>query len=184
MSIERSRVGSAWLLGRMRPATAFLAGVAISNGAVGALRLCFEGRWYDRALSSAVGDPALSCYFAAASVAVRRAGASGGLRNRRWHCVTVAGAVLLGVAAQIRAVRVGGRPQTPADTYHNLVVVPVYTYAIVSTAPAVAGAPRSVRAVAAAAVAAWSVLFLIDATAGTLDRNTAPGPAHPGRAWA
>lgn len=180
MTIKRQSkpIGSVAFLGRLKPWAVLTLTILLSNGAVGALRVITEGAYYDRSLASRPGDALLGIYLAAASWIIRRdysapdkhrpVGIEG---SWLWHYATAGAGLLAGVVLQFVAIASHGR-QTPANTYHNLVVVSVLTYLVISVSPVVAKTPqRKAQIIAVIGLLSWSGLLVWDIKAGNLQRN-------------
>lgn len=172
-------IGSAALLGRLRPWLVLILTILLSNGVIGALRVITEGAYYDRSLASRPGDALLGVYLAAASWIIRRDERTPGKqrsidieRSRLWHFATAGTGLLAGVGLQLVALASHGGRQTPANTYHNLVVVSVLTYFVVSVLPVVASTrQRKAQIIAVIGLLGWLGLLIWDIKAGNLQRN-------------
>ena len=173
-------IGSAALLERLRPWLVLILTILLSNGVIGALRVITEGAYYDRSLASRPGDALLGVYLSAASWIIRRDERAPGKQrsvniegSRLWHCATAGAGLLAGVGLQLMALASHGGRQTPANTYHNLVVVSVLTYFVVSVLPVVAMTrQRKAQIIAVISLLGWLGLLSWDIKAGNLQRNT------------
>lgn len=170
--------GSVAVLGRLKPWFVLILTILLTNGVIGALRVITEGTYYDRSLSSRPGDDLLGVYLAAASWVIHKdertpdKGDSSKIEDSRlWHYATAGVSLLTGVVLQLVATASHGR-QTPANTYHNLVVVSILSYFVVSTLPVmVKTRQRQAQFIAAIGLLGWFGLLIWDIKAGNLQRN-------------
>jgi hypothetical protein len=89
-----------------------------------------------------------------------------------WHCTTAGAGLLAGVVLQLAAMASHGGHETPANTYHNLVVVSVLTYFVISVLPVVAKTrQRKAQIIALIGLLGWFGLLIWDIKAGNLQRN-------------
>ncbi|WP_275560749.1 hypothetical protein [Streptomyces sp. 5-6(2022)] len=65
-----------------------------------------------------------------------------------------------------------GRLQTAANSYHNLVVVPILGYFVISTIPIVLRSHRRTKAAIGALLLAWLGLLIFDISQGNLQENS------------
>lgn len=173
-------IGSVAILGRLKPSFVLILTILLSNGVVGALRVITEGTYYDRSLASRPGDALLGVYLAAASWIIRRDEKAvpdqhlqvNAEASRTWHCATASGALLAGVILRFLAMKSHGGRETPANTYHNLIVVPLLTYFVASVLPVVANTrQRKAQIIAVIGLLGWLCLLIWDIKAGNLQRN-------------
>jgi len=176
---QAKRIGSIAVLARLKPWHVLILTILLSNGMVGLLRVITEGSYYDRSLASRPGDDLLGLYLAAASWIIHRdmsapdEDRSPNLESSRlWHYATAGVGLLAGVVLQLIAMALHGGKQTPANTYHNLVVVSVLTYFVDSVLPVVVKTRhRKAQIIAIAGLLGWFGLLVWDIKAGNLQRN-------------
>jgi hypothetical protein len=172
-------IGSMAVLARLKPWHVLIMTILLSNGMVGLLRVITEGSYYDKSLASRPGDDLLGLYLAAASWIIHgdeRVPNAHRLLNiessRRWHYATAGAGLLAGVGLQLVAMALHGGKQTSANTYHNLVVVSVLAYFVVSVLPVVAKTHhRKAQIIAVIGLLGWVGLLMWDIKAGNLQRN-------------
>lgn len=172
-------IGSVAALRRVKPWLILILTILLSNGVVGALRVITEGAYYDRSLSSRPGDALLGVYLAAASWIIRRdEKAPDEYRSMNiemswlWHCATAGLSLVAGLVLQLVATASHGGRQTPANTYHNLIVVSVLTYFVVSVFPVVVKThQRRAQMIAVIGLLGWFALLIWDIKVGNLQRN-------------
>ena len=172
-------IGSIFILSRLKPWHVLILTTLLSNGMVGFLRVLTEGAYYDRSLASRPGDDLLGLYLAAATWIIHRdEGASDEHRSlnldssRLWHYATAGTGLLVGVVLQLVAMALHEGKQTPANTYHNLVVVSALSYFVVSVFPVVVKTRhRKAQIIAVIGLLSWFALLMWDIKAGNLQRN-------------
>lgn len=146
---------------------------------VGLLRVITEGSYYDRSLASRPGDDLLGLYLATAGWIIRREERvpdehhSLNIESSRpWHYATAGTGLLAGVVLQLVAIESHGGKQTPANTYHNLVVVSVLAYFVNSVFPVVVKTHhRKAQVIAFIGLLGWLGLLIWDIKAGNLQDN-------------
>ncbi|MGW1914353.1 hypothetical protein ACWCQS_27405 [Streptomyces sp. NPDC002076] len=79
---------------------------------------------------------------------------------------------LSALTLQIHSMNQSGRLQTVANNYHNLAVVPVLGYFVISTIPVVLRSPRRTKAAAGALLLTWLGLLILDISQGNLQNNS------------
>lgn len=169
--LQGRALGSVWILTRLHPALAF-AWVFLLAGLVAVLRLLTEGRYYDYSLASRPGDVLIAGELMAVSAAIRYRLPRGIHERWAWHFGVLAACVAVGLLIQLRSLKVHDGSETVANSYHNFFVVPVLSYSIISTLPALkATRRRGWKIVACVCLVGWSALLAIDIADGNLDRN-------------
>jgi hypothetical protein len=176
-------IGSVALLSRLSPIAVFVLSVLLSNVAVGALRLVFEGQYYDRSLASRPGDDVLGVYLALASYTIRRkdyiiggSGLPGLAANRLWHYSVAFASLLVGIGLESVSVYFSTSGETLANMYHNLITVPIMGYFVVSVMPVFS--EKRVRRegiLATICLCCWISLLIYDIKEGNLQKNTPHG---------
>lgn len=169
-------VGSVWILQRVHPGIILNTTAIGSTGTILALRLLFEGRLYDHSRSSMPGDFLLAIYLTNLGLEFRKSGIPRGIHwSTRWHRVILSSSVVIGTALQLAAWRSHGYRETPANTYHNLIVVPALTYMVVTLLPILTKSQISRNGrFAMIALFGWIALLIYDMRCGNLSKNT-PG---------
>jgi hypothetical protein len=167
-------IGSIWLLKRLTPVSALILTILFSSGVVGVLRLLFEGAYYDRSLASLPGDCLLGAYLAIVAWVIRNKTIPYGVHaSRFWHAAVAAVSLAVAMGLHARALSAGSGQETVANTYHNLVVLPVLSYLVVSAAPALFKTRvLKAKVFAAVFVAGWLALLLYDIVVGNLQENS------------
>ena len=146
---EKSVCGSVWFLSIV-PYWLVLVGIVfLSTGMVLLLRLITEGKIYDRARSSTPGDLFLAGYCATVACYLQAVGVpeNGWHLYPLWHWavfgIVAIGAIFLHTSAICRSGTERRFTMLPAQWWHNLIVVPVVGYTIISTMPIVVVASNS-----------------------------------------
>ncbi|QDQ09479.1 hypothetical protein [Streptomyces spectabilis] len=167
-------IGISRILHLKSPGVVFITGVVLSNGMVSTLRILTEGRFYDYSLASLPGDALISLELACVAGYLRSPGIRSDLHgSRTWHAVTLGTWLAMGGVLHVIAVQKRGGMETAANTYHNLAVVPLFGYAVLSTAPLLwAMKSRRAGGWAVACLVGWVTLLVIDIQLGNLSRNT------------
>jgi hypothetical protein len=169
-----STIGSVWLLEKLPPKWIF-AIFAVCVGIVPLLRIVFERKYYDYSFASMPGDVLLLIYLVLVSWCLHKTKPGNGLyRSKVWHLLTFIGWLAIGITLQMRAWHVHGGKETVANSFHNVVVVSLLGYTIVSTLPLLVNKNwlRSARAMAFACLLGWFGLLLYDIQHGNLEKNT------------
>lgn len=173
-------IGSHWLLQTIPPTAIGFGVMFFSMGAVSALRSLFEGRCYDHSLASRPGDSLIAGYLAMVSSILREGATRGLTRSVRWHVGAGTACGCGAIALHLIALARNGGAETVANSYHNLVVVPALSYAVLSTLPVIGGSrERGKEVVAMLLLAGWLVLLGCDIASGNLGRNTPSRAASP-----
>jgi hypothetical protein len=173
-------VGSVAVLNRLPPIAVFVLSVLFTNVAVGVLRLVFEGQYYDRSLASSPGDDILGVYLGLASYIIRRedyipdsSGLPGLASRRLWHYSVAFASLLAGIGLESVSVCFSAGGETLANTYHNLIAVPVIGYFVVSASPVFGeNGVRRARILAAICLCCWISLLIYDVKEGNLQKNS------------
>ncbi len=170
---EHTEIGSTWLLRKLPPLGVFMAALLLSTGVVELLRVALEGTYYDRSLSSVPGDAFLCLYLALIASHLRRGRPTSRLLHSvPWHLVVGFAAAVTGILLYVLALVQSSGKETVANSYHNLVVVTIFGYAIVSTVPVIFNTgDRLLRRAAMTCLLIWLGLLAIDSSEGNLEKN-------------
>jgi cytochrome bd-type quinol oxidase subunit 2 len=132
-------LGSIWLFTHIYPWLVTCLVVVFSTGAILFIRWRTEGRVYDKALSSTPGDLFLAIYCGLIAYICQQGVPPGLHLQLWWHCVLLLAWPVLATFLMGFALRQSEASRRftlrPANTYHNLVVVPVLGYLVSSTLP-------------------------------------------------
>ncbi|MFJ1708558.1 hypothetical protein [Kitasatospora sp. NPDC088346] len=167
--VRSNFIGSAWVLRKLPPwATGLIALSFVLI--VGILRLAIEGRYYDYALSSLPGDFLIAIELALIGRMLRDAGGSLPLAGSvAWHSIVGATSLAVGIVLYVRS---GLTEETVANSYHNLVVVPILSYSVISTIPVLLQGKRLRALTALVCLLAWLGFFIYDVSNGNLQKNS------------
>ncbi len=151
-----------------------IATICITTGLLYLIRWKTEGVIYDVAFSSCPGDASLALYCGLVAGMCQHE-LPKGVHTEAWYHITVAIlALVVGIAIQYFGLKNGKESNSwnnlPAQWFHNLFIVPVLSYAVVSTLPVAwhsTNLPLATSAFGCALL--WLILFAIDAAEGSLD---------------
>jgi hypothetical protein len=138
---EQNAFGSVWFLSNFPDWLVFLDIVFLSTGMVLLLRWWWEDKIYDKARSSTPGDLFLAGYCANMAAYLQIVGLpkTSCFTGPAWHWTVLVGMITIAISLHVGAIARGGAERRwtmlPAQWYHNLVVVPLLAYLIVSTLP-------------------------------------------------
>lgn len=184
---EQKAVGSVWLLANIPWWLAFLGIVICSTGVVLLLRWITEGEIYDESWSSMPGDMYLAGYCCLVSYLLRQDLPAGLHLVPAWHVLVAFAMGLIGGSLHYLYLRQGGDSRRwnmlPTQWYHNLVVVPLLGYIIVSTLPVLwyGNYPR-LQLAALGCLLVWAALVAWDIKHGRLVQKK-PGKWNSRSPW-
>lgn len=133
------RVGSLWLLTVMPWWLLIVTLVMGTSGIIYLIRLTWEGWVPDKSRASMPGDMFLAVYCGIIAWICQQKITQGWLTNIYWHRGIAALCVLAGLMAMYSGMTQSAASRRwtlrPANIYHNLIVIPLFAYIIVSMAP-------------------------------------------------
>jgi hypothetical protein len=163
-------VWGAALIMKWPPLATFAAVCVFTILPIAVLRHATEGHYYDYAWSSIPGDFLIALELALLGWEMRTAGNVARLTTSTvWHASVATLCMAAGVVLYARS----DPPQeTVANSFHNLVVVPLLSYVVISTTPNLARGKFSLRKMfAVVCLLTWMALFSYDLATGNLQKN-------------
>lgn len=161
VSIVRQLEVPWWVLYIFGPALLYY----ISIEAVLELRWFFQGLRYNVSLASSWGDVALGAFAFIAVYQIRQGARNGLLDSGKWHLAVAAFWILAGLIMFITGEKEVG------DVYHNVLVLPLLGYLVVSMAPVLLEMSWKMRLIEVALLLVWVVLIAYDIKTGRLDQK-------------
>ena len=175
-SLFQSQVcGSVWLLLHLSaPYIPFIM-FGVSTAAILVIRRITEGRVYDKARSSTLGDTFLSIYCGLIALTIQYELPPGLHMMPWWHFGVSVLAVCSGIALHVTGILRGGAWKRfnllPTQWYHNMIVVPLFGYMVVSTLPVIFQTTHLIVSIVAGSfVFAWTALLAWDIFNGNISR--------------
>ena len=133
----------------------------------------FEGMPYNVATSAIYGDAGfVICILIAAGILQRRPVEHAWLESSSFHWGFAHLAVILGLVAQWLVIRQFGGFGQYVDTYHNLFIVPLFVYLLVTILPVIyLYGTITEKTFPIFALVLWVVLYLYDVATGRLEQR-------------
>jgi hypothetical protein len=139
MTQQEQAFGSVWLLANVPWYFIVPCVIGLSTGMVLLIRWLTEYEFYDNALSSMPGDSFLAVYCGFIGWICQHDLPQGLHMKPMWHVDIFAVAIIIAISLHVLAIARGGASRSwtmlPTQWYHNLVVLPLLLYAILSTLP-------------------------------------------------
>lgn len=165
-------LGSIWIASHVSWWIIVCVVIASTTGTTYIIRKITEGRLYDVAYSSMPGDLSLALYCGMIAGICQKAIPEGLHTALLFHEITFAASMFAGIIIHILGLSLEKSRDwnlMPAQWYHNLLVIPIFSYAITSTLPILWHAGDiPLAASAIGCLLLWLFLFICDLTQGNL----------------
>lgn len=169
---------SIWIATHTHPAVIGVVLFALTTGMVLLIRWIEEGEAYDVAFSSFPGDASLALYCGSIATICQKQLPDGIHMIPEWNSATAIASILAGLAihcAGFLGKKSHAWNSLGAQKYHNIVVIPLLSYSVISTLPIVWHGNDIASATSAIGfVLFWICAFFVDLTRGNLNPSKNP----------